>query len=197
MKKLYSATAKSCAGSKPAILVFLLCALAGCQSRYPENPKIDSSVNQDSAATSLKSEPDAREGDEKIVALERKAFDLMNQKRAGAGLKPLVWNGELAKVARKHSVDMAGHNFFSVQPFGGRTIGDQAAEFGIKDWKHLGRMVAAYTGVPNPVETAIERWLASNERRQYLFDSRWQETGVGIFVSKTGKLYLTQDFLSK
>jgi len=39
--------------------------------------------------------------------LELKMFDAINQQRISYGKKPLVWNGEVAKVAREHSQNIA------------------------------------------------------------------------------------------
>src|SRR5262249_32334632 len=42
-----------------------------------------------------------------IASTEREAFALINKKRADAFLEPLIWNDELAELARQHSDDMA------------------------------------------------------------------------------------------
>ena len=42
-----------------------------------------------------------------VASAEREAFDLINQIRADAGLAPLVWNDQVASLARLHSQDMA------------------------------------------------------------------------------------------
>ncbi len=135
--------------------------------------------------------------DPELLKLEREAFDYLNGHRLKSKQKPLEWNENLAKLARKHSKEMAEKNFFSVNGPNGETIDEQVKEFGITKFTNLGRLVAANAGQEKPVEVAIDRWISSPERRQYLFDNPWSETGVGIFIGDDGMFYLTQDFLSK
>src|SRR5262244_554639 len=47
-----------------------------------------------------------------IASAEREIFDLINKKRAGAGLEPLQWNDDLAALARQHYDDMAEFRYF-------------------------------------------------------------------------------------
>src|SRR5437764_838164 len=46
------------------------------------------------------------------AAVERAAFERLNQKRAENGLRPLAWSDELATIARQHSHNMADLKFF-------------------------------------------------------------------------------------
>lgn len=56
---------------------------------------------------------------------ERLLAELINAERVAAGLPPLAWHDELARVARGHSVDMATHNLQGHDSSDGRTVGDR------------------------------------------------------------------------
>ncbi len=135
--------------------------------------------------------------DENIVALEKKAFDLLNEARKKENHPPLVWSERLAAIARQHSKDMDKHSFFSIEPFGGRKLSDLVVESGVKKWLNIGRLIATNAGIDDPVEQIVNRWLSSKERRLYVFENAWSETGIGIVITESGRFYLTQDFLSK
>ncbi|MCB1025223.1 MAG: CAP domain-containing protein [Acidobacteria bacterium] len=151
--------------------------------------------NKTGAASESKTE-EAPENPE-FLKMEREAFDYLNSHRIKSKQKPLIWNDDLAKLARKHSKAMATKSFFSINGPNGETIEEQVKEFGITKWINLGRMIAANAGKEKPVETAIDLWISSKERRQYLFDNPWSETGVGIYIGDDGMFYLTQDFMTK
>jgi uncharacterized protein YkwD len=130
------------------------------------------------------------------LELERQAFDLLNQKRVENGLKPVVWNEEIAKVARSHSQNMANNNFFSHQGLDGRTVDNRADSFGIRNWRRIGENIAYNRGYDNPVEYAVLRWMQSQGHRENLLNDKWKESGVGIAIAPDGKTYyFTQVFV--
>ncbi len=130
------------------------------------------------------------------LELERQAFDMLNLKRVENGLKPVVWNDEVARVARSHSQNMANNNFFSHQGLDGRTVDDRADSFGIRNWRRIGENIAYNRGYENPVEYAVLRWMQSQGHRENLLSDKWKESGIGIAIAPDGKTYyFTQVFV--
>ncbi|HSK73011.1 MAG TPA: CAP domain-containing protein [Pyrinomonadaceae bacterium] len=127
--------------------------------------------------------------------LERKAFELLNRQRAENNLSPLVWSDDVAKIARVHSENMAKHKFFSHQGLDGTMVNDRADSLGISKWRSIGENIAYNLGYQNPVEFAVERWMSSPSHRGNILNNRWQESAVGVAISKDGAYYFTQVFL--
>jgi len=129
------------------------------------------------------------------VAVERAAFEVLNQKRAENGLKPLVWSNELAAVARVHSHNMADLKFFSHRGLDNKMVSDRADDIGLKKWRAIGENIAFSRGYDDPVEMAVELWLDSPSHRQNLMNSDWRESAVGVAVAADGSYYFTQVFM--
>ena len=127
--------------------------------------------------------------------LERKAFELLNRQRAENNLSPLVWSDDVAKIARIHSENMAKYKFFSHQGLDGTMVNDRADSLGISKWRSIGENIAYNLGYQNPVEFAVERWMSSPSHRGNILNNRWQESAVGVAISKDGAYYFTQVFL--
>lgn len=133
-----------------------------------------------------------------VKDLERQAFELLNQRRIENGLKPVVWNEEIAKVARLHSQNMASYRFFSHQGLDGLTVDKRADAFGIRNWRKIGENIAYNSGYKDPVEYAVLRWMQSESHRQNLLSEKWKESGVGVAIADDGKtFYFTQVFMTK
>lgn len=131
------------------------------------------------------------------VSLEQTAFDLLNQKRAENGLRPLEWNDKLALIARLHSKNMADLNFFSHRGLDNKRVSDRADDVGMGRWHAIGENIAFNRGYQDPVSKAVDLWLDSPSHRHNLLDNNWKETAVGIAVATDGSYYLTQVFLKK
>lgn len=127
--------------------------------------------------------------------LERRAFELINEQRAQAGLEPLAWSDDAAKIARLHSQNMANYNFFSHTGVDGSLVNDRADSFGVRKWRAIGENIAFNQGFENPVEFAVERWMKSPKHRDNLLSSRWKESGIGVAVTEDGTYYFTEVFL--
>lgn len=133
-----------------------------------------------------------------ISNLEKVAFDLMNEKRAAIGLKPVIWNEQIAQVARLHSQSMAKHKYFSHQGIDGLWIADRANDNGLKKWRAIGENIAYNRGYDNPGEFVVERWMKSTSHRENALNTRWEESGVGVAIGADGEtVYFTQVFLEK
>ncbi len=129
------------------------------------------------------------------ASFEKAAFDMINQKRAEQGLKPLEWSGRLLSVARTHSQNMAEYDFFSHKGLDGKYVSDRADDAQIGTWRLIGENIAFNRGFNDPVAKAVELWLNSATHRRNLLNPDWRETAVGIAIGEDGSYYFTQVFL--
>jgi uncharacterized protein YkwD len=130
-----------------------------------------------------------------LRAIEHRTFDLINHEREKRGLRPLVWNDDVAEVARLHSRNMAQNNFFSHRGLDGSMVNDRAEQMGLFNWRAIGENIAFNRGYDQPVEFAVEKWLESPSHRENLLNKSWIESGVGVAVSRDGSYYFTQVFI--
>lgn len=139
----------------------------------------------------------AKLGAAAIFDLERRAFQLINEKRAAQNLSPLKWNDDVAKVARAHSQNMAEYKFLSHTGTDGSMVDNRADRIGLSRWRAIGENIAYNRGYAQPIEFAVERWMLSPKHKQNLLGENWQESAIGISVTADGTYYLTQVFLSR
>jgi uncharacterized protein YkwD len=133
-----------------------------------------------------------------ISNLERKAFDLMNMRRGASGLRPVIWNEDIARVARLHSQSMAINKYFSHQGIDGLWVDERANRNGLKKWRAISENIAYNRGYDNPAEFAVERWMKSTSHRNNALNDRWEESGIGVAIGSDGEtIYFTQVFLDK
>lgn len=130
-----------------------------------------------------------------INQLERKAFDILNEKRKENGLPPVVWSEDMAKVARLHSENMAKFKFFSHAGLDGSMVSDRADSLGFSRWKAIGENIAYNRGYENPVEFACQRWMQSQSHRENILNPRWKEAGLGMAITAEGIYYFTEVFV--
>jgi uncharacterized protein YkwD len=130
-----------------------------------------------------------------INQLERKAFDILNEKRKENGLPPVVWSEDMAKVARLHSENMAKFKFFSHAGLDGSMVSDRADSLGFSRWKAIGENIAYNRGYENPVEFACQRWMQSQSHRENILNPRWKEAGLGMAITAEGVYYFTEVFV--
>jgi len=132
-----------------------------------------------------------------IGATERAAFELLNQKRAENGLKPLVWSNEVAAIARLHSQSMAANKFFSHRGLDGSMVSDRADRSGLTKWRSIGENIAFNRGYKDPIEMAVKLWMESTSHRHNLLSDSWKESAVGVAIAADGSYYLKQVFLTR
>jgi len=132
-----------------------------------------------------------------IASVEHLAFDLLNKRRIDNGLSPLVWNEEVAALAREHSADMAIMRYFSHKDLNGGYVSDRADSHGIKKWIAIGENIAYNKGYKDPIEKAVELWMTSDSHRHNLMDPSWSDSAVGVAVADDGSYFFTQVFLKR
>lgn len=132
-----------------------------------------------------------------VFELERRVFDLINRRRTEAGLHSLIWNENVARIARLHSENMANFAFFSHTGIDGKKVNNRADSLGVKKWHAIGENIAYNRGFKSPLESAVQSWMNSPGHRDNLLKNDWEESGIGVAVKPDGTYYFTQVFLRK
>lgn len=126
---------------------------------------------------------------------EFEIYELVNNRRQKSRLGQLEWNGDLAKMARRYSEEMARGNFFSHYDKRGRTVSDRAMNSGIRGWRGIGENLFSCDGFDDFSGIAVTGWLNSSGHRKNMLDPEWTATGIGIASDRSGKIYVTQVFI--
>ena len=125
-------------------------------------------------------------------AAESRIFDLINAQRRRQGLRPLVYNPQLDRMAKIQAQNMARFQKMAhtIPDASLPTLGDRAKYVGYT-YGRLAENVAL--GYPN-AETVVEGWMNSSGHRQNILDGAVVETGIGIARSTGGGVYYCQVF---
>jgi uncharacterized protein YkwD len=151
--------------------------------------------------------------------MEKVVHDLVNDERAANGLTPLMWDDEIAVIARMHSEDMAANDYFDHENLRGQLAADRGNEagyecikvyenrytFGIAENLFQGWLyssVAIINGVEYPqwntleqiADTAVEGWMESPGHRENILTETYDRAGMGVAIAENGKVYITQNF---
>ena len=130
-------------------------------------------------------------------ASERRAFELVNEERRERGQQPLAWDGELTRLARQHSENMARQNFFSHTDRDGLDTADRAAVGGVCGWRAIAENIAYNQGFDDPVGFAVERWMQSPKHRENILRTVFTHAGIGMARGADGRVYFTQVFVAR
>jgi uncharacterized protein YkwD len=103
---------------------------------------------------------------------------------------PLRWDSTLAKVATAHSVDMAGHDYFSHYSRNGKTPFQRMKAAGYRYYS-AGENLAAGFGSPASV---VKAWLKSPGHCKNVMNRSYRELGVGFATGGTYGTYWAQEF---
>lgn len=128
---------------------------------------------------------------------EHMFFEEINRTRFERGLKPLVWNDDVAAIAKYHSLNMASQSFFGHRDRLGNSVAERADAHGLRKWRMIGENLAYCNGFRDPVATTVEAWLESSGHRKNLLRKKWQETGIGVAMDQRGRIFVTQVFLKR
>ena len=128
----------------------------------------------------------------KYGATESRIFDLINAQPRRQGLRPLVYNPQLDRMAKIQAENMARYQKMAhvIPEASLPSLGDRARYVGYV-YGRLAENVAL--GYPN-AETVVEGWMNSSGHRRNILDGEVVETGVGIARSAAGGLYYCQVF---
>ena len=128
---------------------------------------------------------------------ERRAFDLINTERQRRGLRPLVWDGGLTRLARYHSQNMARDGFLNHVDREGLDLKARARVVGLHGWSMLGENIAYNQGFDDPTGFAVERWMISQKHRENAMNGEYTHAAVGIARASDGTYYFTQVFMKR
>ena len=129
--------------------------------------------------------------------IERRAFEQTNIVRVKNGLAPLVWDGEVCRMARIHSESMSRQGYFShVTPEGFR-LRERARIVGIYQYNVLAENIAYNQGYDDPGAFAVERWMLSPKHRANILSPEFRAMAIGSFIAPDGSVYLTQTFITR
>jgi uncharacterized protein YkwD len=137
------------------------------------------------------SAPAARGADYRS-GVEQETFSLINEYRKANDLPPLAWDGEISKVARGHSQDMAtGEVDFGHDGFGDRVDRLKSVVTG---YRGAGENVLMTSNLDQVARNAVSLWLRSPHHLKNIRGD-YNHSGLGVWQDKNGAIYFTQIFL--
>ncbi|HKG15370.1 MAG TPA: CAP domain-containing protein [Pyrinomonadaceae bacterium] len=161
----------------------------------PARARVVSRVSTPSASYSSAPSPSAvtvaASGD------ERRAFELINSERRRRGLRPLVMDGSLTRLARYHSESMARGDYLSHTDRQGLDLRGRADALGLHNWKAIAENIAYNQGYKDPTAFAVERWMVSEKHRENIMNDEYTHAGVGVVRASDGTYYFTQVFMRR
>ena len=121
--------------------------------------------------------------------LEAEMLILVNKERVANGLKPVKADEELAKVARKHSVDMFLKGYFSHYTPDGRNPFDR-----MKADKIVFMTAGENLALSQTLQMAHSGLMKSPGHRANILNSAFGRLGIGVLDGGIYGLMITQNF---
>lgn len=126
-------------------------------------------------------------------SLEMQMFDLVNAARADNGLAPVTWNSAAQSSSRKHSLDMAEHDFFDHMNLRNESPFQRMEKEGIH-YLYAGENIAM--GYSSSI-FAHEALMNSAGHRKNILNAQYTHLGAGVqFQKETAVPYYTQNFFT-
>ena len=152
----------------------------------------DCTIPMAGAASSSAAPSSATSRPSSFNATESRIFDLINAQRQRQGLRPLVYNPQLDRMAKIQAENMARFQKMAhtIPEASLPTLGARARYVGYV-YGRIAENVAL--GYPT-AETVVEGWMNSSGHRRNILDRDVVETGIGIARSSAGGLYYCQVF---
>lgn len=126
-------------------------------------------------------------------AMEQQLFNLLNQDRAQNGLKPLVLDGDLSRVARMKAQDLVTNDYFDHHS---PTYGwppEMVQKAGISYRYGVGENMVETT----TAERMNMQLMNSPSHRANLLDPNYTHVGIGIVPDKYGAFMAVQEFIGR
>ena len=174
-----------------ALLLGILCQVALAQDAKPQ--PVARLITSLTPVTARPTTPSPVEPND----IEKRAFDQTNIARVKNGLAPLVWDGDVCRMARIHSESMSRLGYFSHVTPDGLRLRERAREVGILRYTVLGENIALNQGFDDPGALAVERWMQSDKHRANILSPEFRAMAIGSFVAADGTVYLTQTFITR
>jgi len=128
---------------------------------------------------------------------EDKIFALVNDERKKNNLKALVWDNQLAGIARDYSKQMAEENFFDHFDPQGADVVVRAKKAKLKHWSKIGENLFSVERMKDFDAFAVKNWMESPTHRQNILDKDFNTAGIGIVESGDGEIFITQVFIQR
>lgn len=172
-----------------AVALGVSIAFTGCQK------KGKGEVDQTSVARSFDSEGDIHYFDDEAVALAGEAqssealaqaqatLDIVNQKRAAAGLGPLAWSDALSQAAMVRAQECE-QKFSHTRPNG-------------SDWYTVNSQIMFGENLAHNYYNAnsvVDAWMASPTHRANIEGAQFTSVGVAAYQTSSGQWYWAQEF---
>ena len=122
---------------------------------------------------------------------ETEAVRLVNAERARAGLRPVVENWEVSRVARIKSQDFIDNNYFAHNSPTYGTPFQMLRSFGIP-FSAAAENIARGQRTPAAV---MNSWMGSPGHRANILNPSFNQIGVGVAKDGRGNLFWTQMFI--
>jgi uncharacterized protein YkwD len=128
------------------------------------------------------------------------AHQMVNELRAAEGLKPLVWDDELSRVATGHSQDMVAREYFAHDDPEGRGHPYRYQEHGYRCMSTSGENIYKQEGLlfgysdERIAESAVIGWMNSEGHRRNILYDGFNKEGIGVHIVPNLSVYVTQNF---
>jgi uncharacterized protein YkwD len=116
------------------------------------------------------------------VENEQSIANQLNQQRNSNGLPSLSLVSELTQAARRHSRNMADHNFTSHTGSDGSNGGQRMEEAGY-DWSAWGEIIG--WGFGGDTSKMVNWWMNSPPHKSTILSSSFEDFGVGYAINPT------------
>ena len=129
---------------------------------------------------------------EEFYVFSRRLLELTNLERARYGIEPLIWDYDLERAARIHSMDMATNDFIDHVGSNGLTPGGR-----VRLESHaLIRVAENIAGGTRTPEHTVAAWMRSPGHRANILNADFRYMGVGIYSVDSSRwvIYITQKF---
>jgi uncharacterized protein YkwD len=108
---------------------------------------------------------------------------LINEQRAAHGVRAVRADRRLAVAARRHSADMAAHDYFAHESRSGASFSARIAQTGWmrrrRQWT-VGENLAWGTGERATPGAIVAAWMASTPHRDTLLNTAYRSVGIGV-----------------
>ena len=125
--------------------------------------------------------------------VEALSFNLINRDRRENGLPELVFDAQIANVARAHSTDMRDRDYYGHSDPQGHNFDDRLNQAGVS-FAISGENLALVSNMGDPASAANSEFLNHESHRENLLNPRFTRGGVGVARSG-GKYWITQNFI--
>lgn len=118
------------------------------------------------------------------TARERRLLVLINVERKVAGLKALVYDPVMAKVARDHTADMVKRNYFSHDEPNGRSFAERVHYVLVMPGRRaVGENIALGSGSYGTPQALVTAWMNSPGHRANILNRAYGRTGFGAVLA--------------